>query len=253
MLDLHVHTSFSDGTDDAASMINRAEQIGLELLAITDHFDSWDKTLGNRSATDEDLMNHFSAIQNAARATRVKVLCGVETCTGADGRLRLSDRVVAACDIIITSPHYLDYEGQLIRGEWMNPGYWEAYKRLVLAMASGKGDVLGHPEAYLPFKPLLPDGTTFQDRMAISRQIADKYFDEPFIRRLGQKLSASGKAYEMHGMSNTPREWVVEVLRDLGVWFSVGSDAHTARNLGCNERAVALSKKYGLKIINLSV
>ena len=248
-MDLHVHTNFSDGEDAVAEVIQRARERGIGLLAITDHFDPYDRGVLNREATAEDLFRHFDLIRQEACRQNLKVLCGIETCTGMDGRLRLPQGVIDACDIIITSPHYLDYEGELKKGEWMNGEYWEAYKRLVIKMAAGEGDVLGHPESYLPFRPMLPDGTTFEDRMSIARQIADTYFDADYISHLSGVLLASGKAYELHGMSNSPREWVIEALHQMGVCFSIGSDAHALRDIGCNARALELAGRLGLRII----
>ena len=36
-IDLHVHTNFSDGTDSPEDIIKKAEIIGLNTIAITDH------------------------------------------------------------------------------------------------------------------------------------------------------------------------------------------------------------------------
>ena len=37
MIDLHIHTTYSDGTDPVAEVLAKAEQVPLEVLAITDH------------------------------------------------------------------------------------------------------------------------------------------------------------------------------------------------------------------------
>ena len=39
MIDLHVHTKYSDGTDDVPELLARAEAAGLECISITDHND----------------------------------------------------------------------------------------------------------------------------------------------------------------------------------------------------------------------
>ena len=37
MIDLHTHTTYSDGTDSVVELLKKAEEIGLEYLSITDH------------------------------------------------------------------------------------------------------------------------------------------------------------------------------------------------------------------------
>lgn len=37
MIDLHMHTKFSDGTDELISILEKAEKFGLEVISITDH------------------------------------------------------------------------------------------------------------------------------------------------------------------------------------------------------------------------
>ena len=37
MIDLHVHTKYSDGTDEVVELLKKAERVGLEVISITDH------------------------------------------------------------------------------------------------------------------------------------------------------------------------------------------------------------------------
>ena len=37
MIDLHLHTNHSDGTDTVAELLEKAEQLKLEIISITDH------------------------------------------------------------------------------------------------------------------------------------------------------------------------------------------------------------------------
>ena len=37
MIDLHTHTTFSDGTDTPTELVNKALASGISVLAITDH------------------------------------------------------------------------------------------------------------------------------------------------------------------------------------------------------------------------
>lgn len=68
-IDLHTHTSVSDGTDAPAAVVTRAAQAGLSVVAITDHdtFDGWAQAL------------------EAAESTGVTVVVGVEMSTTQNG------------------------------------------------------------------------------------------------------------------------------------------------------------------------
>src|SRR5918992_6095421 len=36
-IDLHTHSSISDGTDTPSGLVDRAKQVGLDVIALTDH------------------------------------------------------------------------------------------------------------------------------------------------------------------------------------------------------------------------
>lgn len=251
MIDYHTHTNFSDGTNTPAAMVEEAVRRGITQLAVTDHYDLWDPDHCHKNHNPHALAKHFDEVAACAAGKPLRVYCGVETSTGMDGVLRLPPPVLRLCRLIITSVHYLDYNGPVEKGEYFNDGYWAAYKQKLLAQALGAGHVLGHPEAYLPLRPLLEDGTTFEDRLAICAGISQRYFDGAFIDALGDALVQSGKAYELHGVSGTPRQWVVHRLHAKGVRFSIGSDAHSLSKLGCNAQAMDMWREYGLKVLEL--
>ncbi|NLY19080.1 MAG: PHP domain-containing protein [Clostridiaceae bacterium] len=162
MIDLHVHTNFSDGEADYKTIIDLAIKKGITLIAITDHYDPFDIHLKNRDTTEEQLAQHFRNIKSYSSDKNIKVLCGIETCTDTYGKLRISESVKSMCELIITSPHYVEFNGELKIGDYYNDDYWEAYKRKVLNMALGEGDILGHCETYLPSKMMeMPGESTF--------------------------------------------------------------------------------------------
>lgn len=244
--DWHIHSDFSDGQLSVEEIVRKAQKLGLQSIAITDHFDPYDRSLRNRTAGEDELLRHFDRIRRAGSSSSIEVFAGIETGSDMDGSMRLSERILSQCDIVICSPHYLDLEkeGRSV----FDAEYWSHYKALLLKQASNAGDVLGHPEGYLPAPGL--EGTTFAQRQEIRAEIAEKFLDEAFYRQLGTLLAESGKAFELHGASGTPRQWVVELLADLGVCFSIGSDAHDEAFLGKNDRAWRLAEEKELKIKN---
>jgi 3',5'-nucleoside bisphosphate phosphatase len=69
LIDLHAHSSASDGTDSPAGLVAEAARIGLDVVALTDHdtFAGWDDAL------------------SAAEGAGIRVLPGVEISCALDG------------------------------------------------------------------------------------------------------------------------------------------------------------------------
>lgn len=247
-VDWHIHSKFSDGQQTVPKLIEASKRLGLTSIAITDHFDPYDYSLCNREATDDELIAHLQMIREEGEKSGIKVFAGIETATGKDGALRLSDRVMSATDLIICSAHYVEHDDiEIVPGEVFNDRYWEAYKLLLLSQAENEADVAGHPEGYLPTLNMI-GSTTFEERQRIRAEVAERYLDKEFYIEYGTRLKKSGKAFEIHGASGTPRKWVLDLLSSLGVSFSIGSDAHDLPLLGKNERAWALCEASGYMI-----
>ncbi len=70
MIDLHTHTTESDGTDSPAELIALAVRGGLEALAITDH----------------DTMEGYRKAVEPAREAGLELMCGIELSTRFRGR-----------------------------------------------------------------------------------------------------------------------------------------------------------------------
>lgn len=60
--DLHIHSTFSDGSETIEEIVAAAENLGLDVVAITDH----------------DTMSHLSEISRLSNHTRLKIIGGIE-------------------------------------------------------------------------------------------------------------------------------------------------------------------------------
>ncbi len=252
MYDYHVHTDFSDGKNTLDEMLEAAKQAGLEAVAITDHFDPNDPRPSISDLKTELLLEQFAQIRQLSGHGGLRLLRGIETTPLPDGRLDIPEDVMAGLDIVITSCHYIPYEGEMIPGEIFCDPYWQRFQEILLNMAAGEGTVLGHSEEYLPIQPLLQGvKTTFEQRREICRSIADRYMGRPFIEKLTENLLKSGKACELHCATSSPRGWVIEYMARRGVRFSPGSDAHGAAYIGKVEFAFQMAERYGLTLLHL--
>jgi putative hydrolase len=244
-VDYHTHSTFSDGQPTYKEIIDRAKEIEMDYIAITDHFDTYDPNTRVSSIKKEELLIHFQNIREYAEKKEQNVLCGIETCTDFKGNLRIDDSVIYNCDIIIVSPHYIEYNNDIVPGNIFDEFYWNAFKEKVLNMSLSCADILGHPEGYLPYgKLLIPNTTTYEERIALARKIAERFFDEVYIDELIRNLKKSGMAYEIHCATNTPRERVINKLISAKVPMSFGSDAHILEKVGQVNWGEEMLKKY---------
>lgn len=101
--DLHAHTSWSDGRDTTARMVQAARELGYSYFAITDHSE---RAWASRTLAATDVPKQRAEI-NAVRAQvpGIDVLHGVEVDILHDGSLDFSDDVLAGFDIVLASLH----------------------------------------------------------------------------------------------------------------------------------------------------
>ena len=67
-IDLHVHTNFSDGTDSPEEIVKKAEIIGLNTIAITDH-----ETIDGLSSIKESKINIICGVEVSAKWEKLKI------------------------------------------------------------------------------------------------------------------------------------------------------------------------------------
>ena len=101
--DLHVHSSWSDGSHDLGALVQAAKKKGYSYIAITDHT----KGLGVARGLDEKrLAEEIKLIDEAnKKLSGFRVLKGTEIDIRSDGRLDLPDDALAGLDIVVASIH----------------------------------------------------------------------------------------------------------------------------------------------------
>lgn len=100
--DLHVHSTWSDGTQSIREVAAKAESLGYEYVAITDHSQSL--TIAN-GLTPERITLQQQEIAQVQAETPVRLLCGTEVDILADGRLDLPDDTLYSLDLVVASVH----------------------------------------------------------------------------------------------------------------------------------------------------
>ncbi|GMA57466.1 hypothetical protein GCM10025858_19690 [Alicyclobacillus sacchari] len=100
--DLHMHSTWSDGSLSIAELAETAERMGYEYIAVTDHSQSLTIAHG---LTPDDLRRQRGEIEQVRRRAKVHILHGSEVDILSDGRLDFPDEVLADLDIVIASIH----------------------------------------------------------------------------------------------------------------------------------------------------
>ena len=123
-VDMHVHTSKSDGRDSVHNVIEAAEKKGLDLVALTDHGPGH-----GSGVTERQVRETRKEVALLQPSYRVRVLVGIEAEILPTGEVMLADR--EGMDIVLASYHAAPSE--------------EAYYRAVFhAMEDPRVDVLAH-------------------------------------------------------------------------------------------------------------
>jgi DNA polymerase (family X) len=129
---LHVHTSFSDGTNSIVEIAEAARGLGMTYLGICDHSRSA-AYAGGLSA--ERVHEQHAEIDrlNAEYAGEFRVLKGIESDILADGALDYDDELLASFDFLVASVH-----------SRFNLSADEQTRRILKAMESPYCDIVGH-------------------------------------------------------------------------------------------------------------
>jgi DNA polymerase (family 10) len=211
--DLHIHSNWSDGSENLIDLLAAARARDYEYLAITDHSSSLPITGGlNR----ERLMTQAQIIANLNRQGGPRLLQGIECDILKDGRLDLSDADLERLDVVIASVHSffrLDREAQT--------------ERLLRAIENPHVDIIGHltgrllrkrPGYELDLERVLKAVKTHRKVLEINSHPHRLDIDEGIARQavgMGIKLAVNSDAHSQremdllrYGILTARRGWV---------------------------------------------
>jgi DNA polymerase (family 10) len=208
--DLHMHTSWSDGTHTAEAMARAAKARGYEYAGITDHSQSL-KFAGG--VTIEDLRAHVDEVHSLTDRLGIRVLIGTEVDILADGSLDYPDDVLAGLDLVIGSVHsrFKMTEAEMTR-------------RMIRAMENPHLDILGHPTGRLVGRR--PPVDLDMEALVEAAHRTDTVLE---INAYPDRLDL--------------RDTHVRLARDRGALFAIGTDAHRAEHMGYMEYGVGTARR----------
>lgn len=212
--DLHVHSSYSDGSDDISDIVHRANMLHLEAIAITDHF--W-PSMGSQRGGKSIIDKRRQEIETArADFPRLTILDGVEVDIQSNGDLAPVAGGLEQFDIIIGSFHWVS-----------DSRTWSA--TLVKALENPKFQILGHWDGYL------------------------SSYREEDGRAVIEALGGTGIAIELNGRYLSEQTGFLEMARDCGCIFSLGSDSHSVETIGQLDFQRKLAEDFELDIVEPSI
>ena len=188
--DLHMHTTFSDGSGTAEEMARAAVEKGLRCIAITDHSYSLRETLGQQR-------EHLHGMRGRFEKHGLRILQGVEVDILATGQLEMDTELLAQMDFVVASVH----------NQFELP-YEVATQRLIRAMETGVVDVIGHPT-----------GRRFSRRDPAAIDM-ERVLDA--ARRCGVAMEINGQPDRLDLDAVSARHAI-----EMNVPLSINSDAHS--------------------------
>jgi histidinol-phosphatase (PHP family) len=239
LVDLHSHTTFSDGHSSHAEMVEAAIEKGIDVYGITDHLcfhpNPWSTPLDRF----EEMRAIFANLK--ASITSTQILFGMEVdfvpgCENQVAQLKAEN----GWDYIIGSVHYI--------GDWNIDSHapdWE-----------GK-DVDATYTAYIALLEQLVDTRLYNTVAHLD--LPKKYghyssidFTEKF-RVIGEKIRDNNMAFELNTAGRIkpcaefyPRLDIIKMYHQLGVDVTLGSDAHHRDNVAqFFDEAVPLLRSVG--------
>jgi DNA polymerase (family 10) len=198
--DLHMHTTWSDGTLSVREMAEAAYARGREYIVITDH--SRSLGIGN-GLSIERLLEQQEEVRrvDAEMKGRIRVFHGTEMDMNADGSLDYPDEVLEKLDFVVASLHVS-----------LRQDRTTITRRVLNALQNPHVDLIGHPTAqYIP-----------------DREPADLDMDAIF-----EAAKVSGTALEIN---SNPRRLDLEApyarrAVEMGIPIAIDSDAHAPEQM----------------------
>lgn len=212
--DLHMHSTWSDGSAGIREMVQAASSRGYEYLAITDHSAS-QAFIGG---LDEEKLarQHRELDAIDLEVNGITILRGLEVDVLKDGSLDLSEEWLARLDVVIVSVH-----------SHLELGRDEQTARLIRAVSHPEVNVLAHPTARIIG---VRDPIDF-DLEAVLNACVDN--------GVAVELNAAGKRLDL-SVEN------LDVARRVGVKVAIGTDAHSVAGLAAMTLGVSQARRAWL-------
>ncbi len=213
--ELHVHSTWSDGRNTIAEMVEAAMKLGYEYLAISDHSERL-KIAGGLSA--EDLKKKKKEIDMLNKKLKnFRILFGTEVEIDSEGNLDYNDRILSEFDVVIAAIH---------SGFEQSPE--QLTRRLVRACQNKYTHAIAHPTAIHIGK----------------RQPLNMDFKEVCKAAVDHNVFLEINSFPVRLDLNSSN---VYFARSQGVQFVINSDSHSIDHLDYIKFGISIARRGWLR------
>ncbi len=216
---LHVHSTYSDGTDTLEAMARAVQERGFEYMGIADHSQAAAYAGGLRV---EDVQRQWEEIDRLnEELAPFRIFKGIESDILGDGSLDYDDDLLAQFDFVVASVH-----------SQFNLSRDAMTARIVRAIEHPAATIVGHPT-----------GRLLLDREGYAVDI------DPII----EAAARCGVALEINAHpSRLDLDWRhVKKARDHGVQIAVNTDAHSVGGLDHLGYGIGIARKGWLRAADI--
>ncbi|MBU2600398.1 DNA polymerase/3'-5' exonuclease PolX [bacterium] len=206
--DLHLHSCWSDGGFTIEEIALKAREFGYKYLAICDHSQSVRYAGG---LTEDELCRQIDEIREVnLKIPEIKILAGSEVDIKSDGCLDYPDKILERLDLVVAAIH---------------TGFkQEVTKRIIKAMENPLVNIIAHPTG----------------RLISSREGYEVNLPEVIERAvLTQTFLEINSYYDRLDLN----EVNCRKAKELGVKFSLGTDAHHLDQLWMMKLGVGVARR----------
>jgi DNA polymerase (family X) len=213
--DLQVQTDWTDGEHSIEEMAQAAVKSGLEYICITDHTKSLAMTGGSDEKKLLKQMAEIDKINSGLkhRALDFKLLKGAEVNIMKDGTLDINDETLAKLDVVGAAVHSL-----------FNLSEEEQTNRIIKAMENPNVDIIFHPTGRI-----------------INRREAYKVNVEELLKA-AKRTKTVMEIDAFPDRLDLKDEYVRKGI-EMGVKFSIDSDAHSTKHFQYLEFGIAQARR----------
>jgi putative hydrolase len=212
--DCHTHSTWSDGGAPIEKMARSAQALGHDYLVMTDH--SPRLTIAH-GLTKERLRQQLAEIEQLNETLApFRILTGIEVDVMPDGSLDQDPELLAQLDVVVASVH--------TKLRMPRP---EMTRRMVLAVSNPLVDILGHCTG----------------RKLVGTGRAPSQFDAEIVFAACARFDVALEI-NCRPERQDPPEDLLDLAVDMGLRFSIDTDAHAPgqlewQNYGCDKAAKA--------------
>ncbi len=217
--DLHIHTVYSDGTDEIETIVRKARELGYRYVAITDHSPSLAVAKG---MTPEKVYRQREEIKRINKeCPDVKVLLGMEVDILADGSLDCPEDILDLLDVVIVAIH-----------SRFRMGRDEMTSRIITAISHPKVNILAHPTGRL-----LGERDSYEVDMEAVMRVAKE-------KQVALELNASPRRLDINSD-------LCHMAKEMGVMVAINTDAHSNQQLDYMKFGVGTARRGWLEKRNV--